>query len=172
MLVFLLALAKADEWGYFSSGEDWTGTCQTGLYQSPIDITVDITEKVLKTSPDYISLTFSFTSLNTYGVFNGYSYKVTGAFGSLSAVQNNKKVYAKAEIDSFHFHSPSENFIKGKQSDLEMHIVMLDSEKSFSFIVFSISFDLGEENKFIRKLLKSTKITRKFHWNLLLPTHK
>ncbi|MEK6748739.1 MAG: carbonic anhydrase family protein [Pseudomonadota bacterium] len=92
--------------------EHWGGACQSGKSQSPINI-IGGAQANLK------PIEFSYKSAeNAEIVNNGHTIQVNYPAGSY-AVMNGKKY----NLLQFHFHTPSEEAIKGKRSDMVAHLV-------------------------------------------------
>lgn len=79
-------------------------------------------------------------------VDNGHTIQVSVEEGSTLAL--NDRVYT---LKQFHFHTPSEHTLDGKNLPMEMHMVHQDS--SGGFAVVSILFEEGKANPNIAKLV-------------------
>src|SRR3972149_12058748 len=90
--------------------------------QSPIDITE-------ATHEDLGSITFNYTTSPLKVINNGHTIQVNYEKGSSISV--NSKEY---ELLQFHFHSPSEHTIKGKASDMVVHLVHKSKEGELAVI--------------------------------------
>ncbi|MBT1569831.1 carbonic anhydrase family protein, partial [Klebsiella pneumoniae] len=55
------------------------------------------------------------------------------------------------ELQQFHFHTPSENQIKGRQYPLEAHFVHANADGELA--VISVMFDAGDQNAALSKLI-------------------
>lgn len=75
---------------------------------------------------------------------NGHTIQVNYAPGSTLGVDGRT-----FELKQFHFHSPSENKIDGKQFPLEGHLVHADKDGNLA--VLSILFELGAPNPLLGK---------------------
>ena len=158
LLIILLGSALSDDWNYTESGTDWTDICATGQAQSPIEIDPSITERVDRRSDDLITLEFTLEEVTVEGEFEPAAYKIKGDLGNMTATRGSDNTFYGGVISNIHFHSPSENVINGVQYDLEMHIVMIDPEKSFSYIVFSVNFDKGsKDSEFIAHVIETNE---------------
>ena len=70
------------------------------------------------------------------------------------------------ELKQFHFHSPSENKISGKQFPLESHLVHADKDGNLA--VVAVMFQEGAANALLRKLWERcrTKPARRARFQL------
>ena len=148
------------DWGSLSDSEGNKPyyMCDEGKRQSPINladslgegsstIAIDLSGKY----EDYSSITMSKAG-SAVKVNLGPDAKSTGK-GTMSLT--------RADEDSswnplqFHFHAPSEHTIMGKNMDLELHIVHLDSNGGLG-AVLGIMFDIEEggdgENAFLAQM--------------------
>lgn len=128
---------QAAEWGY--SGQHgpayWgnvSATCADGKNQSPIDISgaVDADLKDLE-----ITYQGNVTALTN----NGHTLQA-----ELSGDNTLSLDGTTYKLQQFHFHTPSENLIRGKQYPLEAHFVHAD--RSGNLAVLAVMFDNGAEN--------------------------
>lgn len=101
-----------DRWGQMQ--KDWA-LCDSGLYQSPIDITGVKNEPLPKITIDYGSIPL--TVQNT-----GHEIKVPLGFGGIEYGTR------KASLVQFHFHVPGEHAINGKHAAAELHLVHEDAD--------------------------------------------
>lgn len=153
LLAFTLLFAPAlsADGGYSQNGADWTGVCQSGTTQSPIDIQgyTDV-----DSSDGFSLLSFSFNSMTSYTkTVSGYSYKYSGVHGSLSAVDNAKLSNYTTYGTSMSFHAPSEHYLDGKQYAGEMHIqyepTSSTNSSPYAYTVVVVFFEEGAENSFL-----------------------
>lgn len=150
--VFLILTVQA--WDYSRHGHDWGGSCVAGHKQTPININASIVKEVIYSDPDHIELDFKFKSVHLQGVLTDVSYVIKGDMGFLTLYKNREVWIDKVKIVNVHFHSPSENQLNGEELDLEMHMVMIDPYKKFSYIVFGVLFRVGQkQNKFIQRVI-------------------
>nr|WP_185759824.1 carbonic anhydrase family protein [Vibrio pectenicida] len=149
LLVALCSYVQAAEWGYQGDigPEHWgefAQECAAGKNQSPIDINEnDTVEAELK------SLDIQYNGTVTGLTNNGHT---------LQAVVRGSNIFTldgiKFNLAQFHFHTPSENHIKGHGYPLEAHFV--NSDKAGHLAVLAVMFDLNtHKNKEISKLIKS-----------------
>ena len=125
---------KPENWGKLSPEYS---TCENGKNQSPINI-----DHVLKTQHE--NLTFSFETGKQEIVNNGHTIQVN--------VTGNNQLILDEQIftlQQFHFHTPSENTIKGKHYPMEAHFVY--KNKAGELTVVALMFNSGEANSEIEK---------------------
>ncbi len=116
------------------------GQCQVGNAQSPINIT-----RTASSSRSGIEFDYSDTPLSI--VNNGHTIQVN--YSKDSFVRINGVVY---KLLQFHFHSPSENAVKGSLYDLEMHLVHQASDGTLG--VVGVLFKAGKKNQVIENIWK------------------
>lgn len=137
--------------------------CAIGQHQSPVDITNAV-------NGEQQPLTFDYKAGGFEIINNGHSLQVNYAPGSTLTIGDHQY-----ELKQFHFHSPSENFIKGKQYPLEAHFVHQD--KNGKYAVVAVMYDDGEPNSGIKQVWQSdlpemygkTKFDQPVDANSLLP---
>ncbi len=137
------------KWGYtgHNSPESWGHLsekyhqCSDGLNQSPINITHSITD------PDHKPLNLDYKKGSKEVVNNGHTIQVNVEAGDTLVMDG-----ITFELKQFHFHSPSENHIKGKEFPLEAHFVHLDKDGNIA--VVAVMFVEGAENKDLAKIWK------------------
>lgn len=118
-----------EHWGTLS---DNYSTCSSGVNQSPIDLSSFI-------ESDLTPLVMNYQSGGFDVVNNGHTIQVNYQPGSKLTVDGHKY-----ELQQFHFHSPSENLIKGKSYPLEAHLV--DSDQDGNLAVVAVMFEAGNKN--------------------------
>ncbi|MGR6861936.1 carbonic anhydrase [Aliivibrio salmonicida] len=158
------SFASASEWSYSgqTAPEHWHGTCQTGVNQSPIDIT-DAIESTL--SP----IAFNYAQAGKNIVNNGHTVQVN--FDGKQSIQVEGKIF---NILQLHFHTPSENLIAGHSYPLEMHLVHSDKEGNLA--VIGVMFREGNVNTELAKIWQEmptsgkVNLTNKLNLINLLPT--
>jgi carbonic anhydrase len=149
LLVLILGwtdAGSAQHWGYSGEGgpENWSkidakyAICATGRNQSPINL-VGFVEADLK------PLKFSYKTGATEIINNGHTVQVNYAAGSSMTVDG--RVF---ELEQFHFHSPSENRVSGKQFPLEGHLVHADKDGNLA--VVAVMFQEGAASPLLAKL--------------------
>jgi carbonic anhydrase len=136
----------AAHWSYFGAegAEKWGdidpsfATCKTGAEQSPINIVSANSTKAKLDKLEFNYLPSRFAIAN-----NGHTVQVDYDPGS------HIKVGAqKYELVQFHFHTPSEEEIDGKEFDMVMHLVHRSAEGKLA--VVAVLFDRGGENPFLK----------------------
>lgn len=133
-------LTLASEWGYSGehSPEHWHGECQSGVNQSPINITNAI-ESTLN------PIIFNYANAGKNVVNNGHTVQVN--FDGKHAIQLEGKRFSLLQL---HFHAPSENLISGHSYPLEMHLV--HSDKDGNLAVIGVMLEEGKANSEIAKI--------------------
>lgn len=148
-LAFSLTAANANEhahWGYEGdvAPAKWAqlspefATCGTGRNQSPIDIQGGFKAQ-LPTLP------FSYQAGGNQITNNGHTVQVSYSDGSQITVDG-----TPFTLKQFHFHTPSENLIDGKQYAMEVHLVHADKQGNLA--VLGVMFDIGEANPLLSTL--------------------
>lgn len=112
--------------------------CSTGKMQTPINI--DPTEDI-----NITPLEFSYITDATDVINNGHTVQVNIANGSSVIIDG--RTY---NLKQFHFHTPSENNIKGKEFALEAHFVHATDHGELA--VVAVVFQEGEANPVIDKI--------------------
>jgi carbonic anhydrase len=112
--------------------------CGVGRNQSPIDLR-GFVEAELK------PLGLGYKAGAADIVNNGHTVQVNYAAGSALTVDGRT-----FELKQFHFHSPSENKINGKQFPLEGHLVHADKDGNLA--VVAVMFQQGAANPLLTKL--------------------
>jgi carbonic anhydrase len=140
------AADNAPHWGYHGAegAEKWGditkdfATCKLGKEQSPIDIK---TAGVEKAKLEKIEFNYQPTKLSI--VNNGHTVQLDYDKGSFIKIGKDKY-----ELLQFHFHTPSEEEIDGKEFDLVAHLVHKSADGKLA--VVAVLFDRGEENKSLK----------------------
>ncbi|MGF1726351.1 carbonic anhydrase [Photobacterium nomapromontoriensis] len=126
--------ASAAEWSYQGEhgaahwGEEFA-TCSQGMNQTPVDIKTP-TEAEL--APLHIDYQGTVTNI----INNGHTVQANVSGNNTLQVDGDT-----FELKQFHFHTPSENFIDGKQFPLEVHFVHANSKGQLA--VISAMFETG-----------------------------
>jgi len=150
-------------WSYEEGSDNgpskWGGLCEAfsaakdGKQQSPIDIRVSGCKKNVELG----KIDYEYHSDNEALILNnGHTIQINWEGGTLKTNGDEFKLV------QFHFHSPSEHLVDGKQFPLEMHLVHLNEKKQIA--VIGVLFDIKEGNKEHNVFLKQF-----FHH---LPDHK
>jgi carbonic anhydrase len=133
-------------WGYSGEAapENWGkvdpkyAMCALGRNQSPVDL-ASFVEADLK------PLKFSYVAGASEIINNGHTVQVNYAPGSSVSVDGRT-----FQLVQFHFHSPSENRIGGKQFPLEGHLVHQDKDGNLA--VVAVMFLEGAANPLLAKV--------------------
>ncbi len=126
-------------WGYEGHGAPWYwgslkeefALCDSGMSQSPIDISA-----VTVTGLPAIEFHYQETALEV--VNNGHTIQANYAPGSYIVVDGKRY-----DLLQFHFHSPSEHTIGGKAYDMVAHLVHKAEDGQLG--VVGVLFKAGEE---------------------------
>lgn len=113
--------------------------CGEGKHQSPVNIVPANASTALDWKLDYksTSLTISHNEHANELLNNGHTIQVTVDEGSTLSI--NDKIY---HLKQFHFHTPSEHTIDGKNLPMEMHLV--HSTDSGDLAVIGVLFEEGK----------------------------
>lgn len=117
-----------------------------GYNQSPVNITGTV-------EADLPSLAMNYQSSQVAAVNNGHTVQFTYDVGSTLTV--NGQDYALVQ---FHFHSPSENRVKGNGYPLEAHLVHRSDNGALA--VVAVLFNEGEENALLKTLWPSMPMAK------------
>lgn len=136
-----IAAEQDSHWGYEGqeAPTNWGNlspefsTCGNGKNQSPINI-----EHVQKTHQSKLKLNFK--SGKQEIINNGHTIQVNVSEGNTLELDND--VFT---LQQFHFHSPSENEIKGKHFPMEVHFVYKDKDGAIT--VMALMFEQGKPNQ-------------------------
>ncbi len=173
-LALPLAAGSGASWGYSGKKgpENWGNLskkyhmCKEGKNQSPINIANTADAEL-----DPIEFAYFPSKLNV--VNNGHTIKADYAKGSDISVDGRY-----FELKQFHFHTPSENHVKGKSYPMEAHFVHADRYGNLA--VVSVLYEIGEADEELEKIWahmpsksgKSYKSSNKIDAAALLPTDK
>ncbi|BCD59699.1 MULTISPECIES: carbonic anhydrase [unclassified Nitratiruptor] len=113
--------------------------CALGVNQSPIDMNRFVDAKLP-------SLKITYAGIAKEVVYNGHTIKVT-TLGKNEVVIDGKPFV----LQQFHFHTPSENKINGKQFPMEAHFV--HKSKDGEYLVIALMFKEGAKNSALQKIL-------------------
>jgi len=119
--------------------------CKDGKHQSPVNI-----GQVVKVDH---SLQFNYSA--TREVLENNSHTIKMKYDSGSYLIFDDKRY---ELLQFHFHTPSEHHVKGKEYPLEAHLV--HARKDTVYLVYSMLFEKGKSNDFIQSFFKDIPIQK------------
>ena len=125
-------------------------TCQAGAEQSPLDIESGMNAGILNVSVDSSleSLMPRWNSSAFNIVNNGHTVQVNYDAGSSIDFEGNN-----FNLKQFHFHSPSEHILNGRQYPLETHFV--HQAAGGNLLVIGIFFKPGAFNAELEKVWKS-----------------
>jgi len=126
--------------------------CEKGKNQSPINITQSDKTQLA-------AIDFNYTSTMKNIINNGHTVQINMNPGSSIKIEN--ETY---ELKQFHFHTPSENKIKGQSYPLEAHFV--HQNKAGQLAVVAVMFESTGENAALKKLWKELP-KQQFHANEL-----
>jgi carbonic anhydrase len=122
--------------------------CASGKNQSPIDLKAFVEADMKPLKLDYRA-GIADIAHHRHGIAdmvnNGHTVQVNYAQGSILSVDG-----ISFELKQFHFHSPSENKINGKQFPLESHLVHADKDGNLA--VVAVMFQEGAANALLTRL--------------------
>ncbi|MCG7585572.1 carbonic anhydrase [Photobacterium sp. OFAV2-7] len=145
ILLSASVLASEDKWGYTGEHgpEHWGDTyptCSSGSSQSPVNITQPSEAELLPLDIQYQGKVSALTN-------NGHT--VQAQVEGLNTLFVDGKSF---ELKQFHFHTPSENFIKNRQYPLEAHFVHADEKGNLAVVAVMFQADPAY-NKSLSSLL-------------------
>ncbi len=148
LLASSLYANSTTHWGYTGHGNpsEWGELsekykmCSEGKNQSPINIVVKDSKDT-----DLKDIVFSYGAHSNSLINNGHSVQVNIDAGSSIMIDG-----ITFQLKQFHFHSPSENQIDGKNFPLEAHFVHLDKDGNIA--VVALMFQEGESNGALEKI--------------------
>jgi carbonic anhydrase len=120
-----------EKWGDLEKG--FTG-CKLGKEQSPIDI-----DSKKATTAKLPKIEFDYKPVPLAVVNNGHTIQVNYDKGS--TIKVGKDTY---ELLQYHFHTPSEEKMDGKPSEMVAHLVHKNAQGNLA--VVAVLFDKGKEN--------------------------
>lgn len=127
--------AGPENWGKLSPE---FATCDVGRNQSPINI-----EETARASLKPLKAIQKFAAKDI--VNNGHTVQINFKEGNMLALDN-----TAFQMKQVHFHSPSENTIRGKSFPLEAHFVHADSKGNLT--VIGVMYTEGKANAALAKL--------------------
>lgn len=122
-------------WG---SLDEQYALCKNGKQQSPIDI-----QDAKKRLSNNIEFNYKFSPLKI--VNNGHAIEV--AYEPGSTIKIDGKEY---ELKQFHFHGPSEHWLKSNSYPMEVHLVHKNAEGEIA--VVGIFMQIGQANEFVETI--------------------
>ena len=140
--------------------------CQAGLEQSPVDIGD-------ATPGDLAKIEFNYQPSPIKVVNNGHTIQVN--YSGDSSIKVGSQVY---KLVQFHFHSPSENTVKKKPFDMELHLVHKHDQGELA--VVGVLMQSGNANKALdpvwanipKDVNKETTLTAQINAADLLPAKR
>jgi carbonic anhydrase len=129
----------AGHWGDLSA--DYAA-CKTGAHQSPIDIVTTRTQAERSRLP--LEISYPAVPLRIFN--NGHTVQVSNSTAASMKVGGDTW-----KLVQFHFHSPSEHQVDGKNLDLELHLVHKSEKGELS--VVGLLFKKGKENRSLAPVL-------------------
>lgn len=150
-------------WGHLAPEYEF---CVKGKNQSPVNL-----DNMIESDLPFIK--FNYEVGGNEVVNNGHTVQVNYAAGSTITV--NGKTF---ELKQFHFHSPSENTIRGEYFPLEAHFVHADSNGNLA--VVAVMYRTGMEQQELEKAWaqmpqtagESVPLSENVDANKLLPPDK
>lgn len=148
-------LKEKAHWGYIGEygPEKWGDMkeeykmCKLGKNQSPVDLTGF-------KNPFMYPLKIKYETGSTEFINNGHTVQVN--FKEGSELYIDKKVY---KLKQFHFHTPSENRLYGKDFPMEAHLV--HATDSGALAVVAVMFSGGfNDNPFLAKFMAKMPLTK------------
>jgi len=115
--------------------------CGIGKSQSPINIT----DEISVTTNDLNPITFNYHADAIDVINNGHAIQID--VDTHSNINIDGKHFV---LKQFHFHSPSENEIKGRSFPLEAHFVHVN--KNGEIAVIAVLYELGDANTALQKI--------------------
>jgi carbonic anhydrase len=112
--------------------------CAIGMNQSPIDITSSV-------DANLPAIGFAYKTAPTEILNNGHTVQVNVKAGSSITIDGRRY-----ELKQYHFHTPSENHVHGKEFPLEAHFVHADADGNLA--VVGVMFEEGAANPELAKL--------------------
>jgi carbonic anhydrase len=174
LLAWTTSAAAAPHWSYEgqTSPENWGKlneqwqTCNTGKYQSPIDIRNPVAGNLPP-----LDLNFS-THAKTI-INNGHTVQI-----AVEDEDDFKLDEQRWVLKQFHFHAPSENHINGQSFPLEIHFVHANSEDELA--VIAVMMTPGKANTALETILnvlpeqenQEVPLNQKFALESLFPQDK
>jgi len=145
----LLASSHTTHWGYtgHEGPSNWSdldpkySMCKAGSSQSPVNISRAVTVE----SDDLRKIKFNYRTGASEVINNGHTVQVNIEGGSFIEVDG-----IKFSLKQFHFHTPSENQIEGKNFPLEAHFVHVSAKGELA--VVAVMFEDSKENEVLKKI--------------------
>lgn len=150
------AAAVTAPYDFTLGGRDWTGMCQTGQNQSPIDISTSDTTPV--SDPDFSSISVDFPTQVMTEVDFQQKYPLFMANSTLNAVIDGEEI--EVLLLELHMHIPAEHLVDGIRYPLELHLVYIPTTPTPSFLEFTLAllFRHGPSSPFFTSLLTNSTV--------------
>ena len=140
LMIAMAGTVQAAEWGYKGDKgpEHWGDVakeCATGKNQSPIDIKDVVDAELMPLNIEYQGMVTGLTN-------NGHTLQ--------AVVEGNNAVTVDGvefNLAQFHFHTPSENHIRGQNFPLEAHFVNADKDGNLAVVAVMYNAAPGENNQ-------------------------
>lgn len=158
MLIWLLLFPSVSAWDYGTQGTAWGETCAQGDRQSPIDIVTDDTEDL---GSEYSMQVYYYGKTASRTITNNGNYiYMPGDFGYIT-VKDEDGDERKFLTNWVEFHMPSEHFIDGFPTHMEMQIfhTIDDSDYTVDFpnrAVVSVMIRPGDSSYFMQSIEASS----------------
>ncbi|MBK1716836.1 carbonic anhydrase [Thiocystis violacea] len=135
-----LAVEHGAHWGYVGAEapDHWGeldpsfSLCKNGKHQSPVDLTGFVDSQLPP-------IGFHYRPGGRDEVNNGHTIQIDYEAGSTITLDGRDY-----ELKQFHFHTPSENHISGKEFPMEAHLVHADQDGHLA--VIAVMIEAGTEN--------------------------
>lgn len=149
----LTAFADGTHWtyagqrgpGHWAQLDKQFSECGLGHAQSPIDI------RGARRDPDAPDLVFAYRPRPLEIVNNGHTVQVDASGGSVLTIGGHAYTLAQ-----FHFHTPSEERIRGRAYDMVAHLVHKDAAGKLA--VVAVLFKAGSENAALKNVFDNMPV--------------
>ena len=161
MIFFLLIFRVFGYFNYNKHGEDWPGICNISYFQSPIDITTNLSLTIPSTDTRYwyldlyyypahvinLNQTTSTPILSGFNYNQGINFNIISNFGRIYLNTSSSSIQYNSRSVSIHYpaeHTFNEN-IPGINSEyvLEVQIDHVNSANSSDVLIISFLFVIG-----------------------------
>lgn len=150
------------QWGYLEPG---FSLCRLGKQQSPVDIRVQGSGKPAP-------IDFAYTASSAEVVNNGHTVQI-----NLPDAGGFKLDGTEFKLAQFHFHTPSEEKIRGVAYPMVAHLVHKSAAGNLA--VVAVLFELGDENQALKEMFaklpangQTAHLSKAFNVSDLLPAYK
>ena len=121
----------------------WSGVCQTGKMQSPVDI------RDLQPLPIGGILKFGYAPVDLDVINDCNAYRILVRFPDNAWLKVGRKPYFLSEL---HFRHPGENAVNGARPRMSVELVHLDAEANVAII--EVPVVAGKENRAMKAVLE------------------